>query len=752
VSHSFLEDVPASRLTSSTIRRMYELIDQAKTDAKFQELVYGVTKGLPNKDYRGEVSRIFDWAKRAVRYTRDPHGVELVQDVWATLSRGRGDCDDFTILLGAACEVMGAPCQIITVSTRPDKEPVHVYPEVKLGNRWTPLDATVRGARPGWAPRRITDRIVWTRKDVGIAGYDDETIEGLGMSDDLRFLKDDPGYYFKSSMKPVNFNTPDNISHTFADPLRGDPTLSRRRQPGAPYYKVATNSELVESPAPGNLPYGSRMPVEPEPLPSQNWSSISRPRVPMNLKPWPDEARKWSKDWGAMLPQPNVPEDREMSNVNGLGGLALGSLEDDELDFLNDAIEADITRYVKSGVLPPQAAPAAVSKAVDAVRSGDRAALRTLPATSRAMRRLARPGSSVRGQTPATSADHPPTRGMIRHGNLRAHASEYGTDFDPSCDFLPSMSGLDGSLVKNTRSKLYSKVHQHVKRHLPRVAHQAGVHPRRIKGLFNPAEGRRIEEGQVAGLGELGETPLPIDPTTTAYAAGAITDGILRVVDPADAQAVSQAVESGMKAIVGAAPAPAQPSLLSKVNLSGWGVPVLVLAGITGVAYFMSKPKMKFRRNPSRRRSRRYGGSRSSGGFEKYIPWALGVVAAYLILKPKPVAAGAAAPQQAGLFQNLLNMFKPSGPTSTQQAAGMVQAVSNPFTSILNTIFGAPKTAAPTTTTSTAPKIVTSYDIYGGSGSSSPSYSPNIVTSIDDVAPPPSSDAGSSLNIVTDYA
>ncbi len=58
MSQSFLEDIPAERLTSSTIRRMYELIDQAKTDPKFQELVYGITNGLRSKDYRGEVHRI----------------------------------------------------------------------------------------------------------------------------------------------------------------------------------------------------------------------------------------------------------------------------------------------------------------------------------------------------------------------------------------------------------------------------------------------------------------------------------------------------------------------------------------------------------------------------------------------------------------------------------------------------------------------------------------------------------------------
>lgn len=704
---------------------MYELIDQAKTDAKFQELVYGLTKGLANKDYLGEINRIFDWVKRTVRYTRDPHGVELVQDVWATLHRGRGDCDDFTILLGAACEVMGAPCRIVTVSTRPDKEPVHVYPEVKVGMRWVPLDATVRGARPGWAPRRITDRIVWLRKDVGISGYDEDTIEGLGMD-------------FKSSMTPVNFNVPNDISHTFADPMRGDPVLSRRRQPGAPYFKVATNSELVQSPAPGGRPYAVPMPVEPEPLPSENWSSISRPKVPMKLNPWPNEVRKWSENWGAMLPQETVTEDREMSNLQGLG--FIGTLAEDDLDELSSAIEDDVISQVRSGALPAAAAPRAVAATVDALKAGQKPAPGSMPKTSRAISRIARRSSAgTRTSTPASSPNHAPTSGMIRHGNIRAVASEYGTDGDESCDWLPGMYGLGGQAIKQTRNRLYTAVHAHVKRNLPRIAHQHGVHPRRIKGLFNPAEARRLASVHaVAGLGELGDTPLPIDPTTTAQAASAITDGIMRIVDPSDAQAVSAAVESGMKAIVGAAPAPAaQPSLMSKLNLGGWGVPMLVLAGITGLAFVMSKPKTKYRRNPSRRR--RSGGR--SAGLEKYIPWALGAGAAYLILKPKPAAAGAAPAQQAGLLSSIMNMFKSgSAPTSTQQATSMVQAVSNPFTQILNTIFGKPSTSTPTATKATTTpttsgplNIVTEADIYGPS---SPSPS-GIVTSIDDVAPAP---------------
>ena len=60
MAQSLLEDLPEQAFTDSTIRRMYELVNRAKTDASFQKLIYGVVNGsMPGqwKNYRQEIGR-----------------------------------------------------------------------------------------------------------------------------------------------------------------------------------------------------------------------------------------------------------------------------------------------------------------------------------------------------------------------------------------------------------------------------------------------------------------------------------------------------------------------------------------------------------------------------------------------------------------------------------------------------------------------------------------------------------------------
>jgi len=186
MARSFLEDIPEGRFTSATIRRMWKLVDAAKTDAQFQNLIYGlVNRGMGQrwKDYRGEIAIILGWAKKVVAYRRDPYGVELLQDVWATLDRRRADCDDFSILVAAAVEVLGSPTRFVTISNRPDKEPCHVYVQAFVNGQWTGLDAIFPESYVGWEPGAYTSKRFWTRQDVGLSGYEDkDPVEGMHMS------------------------------------------------------------------------------------------------------------------------------------------------------------------------------------------------------------------------------------------------------------------------------------------------------------------------------------------------------------------------------------------------------------------------------------------------------------------------------------------------------------------------------------------------------------------------------------------
>jgi hypothetical protein len=173
---------------------------------------------------------------------------------------------------------------------------------------------------------------------------------------------------------------------------------------------------------------------------------------------------------------------------------------------------------------------------------------------------------------------------------------------------------------------------------------------------------------------------------------------------------------------------------------------------VTAVAIYMSKSKKKgYRSNPSRRRSRSRGrGRRGGSGIEKYVPWALGAGAAYLILSPKAAPAGAAgaAPAQGGILSSIMNLFKPSpsGPTGAQSAAQIASASANPIANIFNSIFGSSSKPAPTTQgpTSSAPasdpfaanrSAQQAIDSYQGSSTDS-----GMVTSLDTVPAAPSGD------------
>ncbi len=45
MAQSLLEDLPEQAFTDATIKRMFELVNRAKTDAAFQKLIYGAVNG-----------------------------------------------------------------------------------------------------------------------------------------------------------------------------------------------------------------------------------------------------------------------------------------------------------------------------------------------------------------------------------------------------------------------------------------------------------------------------------------------------------------------------------------------------------------------------------------------------------------------------------------------------------------------------------------------------------------------------------
>ena len=124
-----------------------------------------MTCGVRPKDYLGEIKALFEWVQRNIRYTRDPHRVELLHSARRLLELRAGDCDDMTILLGSMLQSIGHPVRIVVVGPDPLRPRLftHVYPEVRYRGRWIALDATMPHPM-GWAPAVLVKKVISLRR------------------------------------------------------------------------------------------------------------------------------------------------------------------------------------------------------------------------------------------------------------------------------------------------------------------------------------------------------------------------------------------------------------------------------------------------------------------------------------------------------------------------------------------------------------------------------------------------------------
>ena len=81
-----------------------------------------LARGVPPKDYLGEIDALFRWVQRHVRYTKDPFQIEVLHSARRMLELRAGDCDDMTISARVAGQVgrpPGAHCPHRTRSAPP---------------------------------------------------------------------------------------------------------------------------------------------------------------------------------------------------------------------------------------------------------------------------------------------------------------------------------------------------------------------------------------------------------------------------------------------------------------------------------------------------------------------------------------------------------------------------------------------------------------------------------------------------------
>lgn len=100
----------------------------------------------PERAYWQEVQAVYRFVRANVRYVRDIHAIDTFQTARRTLEMRSGDCDDFTITLGALLMAVGFPVRTKTIQTRSARDFNHIYLQVGLPptrpTRWKTLDAS----------------------------------------------------------------------------------------------------------------------------------------------------------------------------------------------------------------------------------------------------------------------------------------------------------------------------------------------------------------------------------------------------------------------------------------------------------------------------------------------------------------------------------------------------------------------------------------------------------------------------------
>lgn len=139
---------------------MRRFVQQYKKASAVRDTALGLTAGLRQKDWVGEVDALFTWVRDHIRYVRDINGVETLQTPVATMDVGCGDCDDKSTLLAALLESIGHPTRFVAAGYQSPGRYSHVYVETRLGARWVPLDATLLDKPMGSIPRAPVARMV----------------------------------------------------------------------------------------------------------------------------------------------------------------------------------------------------------------------------------------------------------------------------------------------------------------------------------------------------------------------------------------------------------------------------------------------------------------------------------------------------------------------------------------------------------------------------------------------------------------
>ena len=147
--------------TLETLAAMRDLIVDSKlNNPAIRDKASEIVKPCAGHDFKHECEFLFNFCRDAIRYERDPRGVELLQTAARTLETRYGDCDDKTTLFCSLCESIGHKTRLVAVGF--DDSPMfqHVFAQVMVNEDWVTADATPENKFFGWTPDGVTKRMV----------------------------------------------------------------------------------------------------------------------------------------------------------------------------------------------------------------------------------------------------------------------------------------------------------------------------------------------------------------------------------------------------------------------------------------------------------------------------------------------------------------------------------------------------------------------------------------------------------------
>lgn len=107
-------------------------------------------------DFRGEISRIFDFCQHRITYRKDQFNVERVADIWSTMyalnpKQPEGDCGIKSTFFATCCALLGHKPFFVVIKQREGQRSFnHVYNAVIVDGKLQYFDATPQDKPAGF--------------------------------------------------------------------------------------------------------------------------------------------------------------------------------------------------------------------------------------------------------------------------------------------------------------------------------------------------------------------------------------------------------------------------------------------------------------------------------------------------------------------------------------------------------------------------------------------------------------------------